>query len=216
MKFRSTTMGDIDQGRPQERQAFVVPDGSSEGSSDEELAQELQRQQSQQPRYVKTNMEELSKKRAEAIENSNKISRGGRSRVEYLLGIGRIKATDEIDGVKFELQSLKEKEVAQVWDNVVAFKEETNLKFQFELRIETLARALLSIDGMHIDMVLALDKNDEDYVDNKIAFLREMDENVVDRLYSFYQRNIVDVGKKKYAIKTEEDVKEVLDAVKKS
>lgn len=201
MKFESTSMGNVGGG------SFTPPRKVYSVGEDEEP--ELSKHA--EPELVKTNLEEYAAQRAKMFETSKKSSVESKGRLEYLLGLGRIKDTMEVDGVKFGLQSLRTRELESVWEEVIKLGDtESKLKFQFELRIQTLARALVSVDDMPFEMVLG-----KSTLDDKMVFLRELDENVIDFLYSFYQKNIVDVGKDKYSIKSKEDAKEVSEEIKK-
>ena len=75
----------------------------------------------------------------------------------------------------------------------------------------TLARAISHIQDKPFSEVI--ESND---IADKLELVRNLDENVSDHLYKWYQKNIVEFSQEKYAIKDEEDVKEVAESVKKS
>ncbi|KKN61314.1 hypothetical protein LCGC14_0523050 [marine sediment metagenome] len=174
----------------------------------EHFSQEQQRQ----PLRELTNEEiaEFERAKAESQRNQNAISKTARERIEFLTGIGRIKTDFEMDGVTFHLQSLKDGELENVLDTMISMGDTNEAKFNFELRRQTLARSLASVDNMPIEELIS--SND---IDHKLDLIRAFDENLVDYMYKHYEEHILKASRNKYAIKTEKDVKEVVEAVKK-
>jgi len=145
-----------------------------------------------------------------AAQAQQSVSHSVRERVEFLTGIGRIKTTFEMDGVKFHLQSLKSGELEEVLDLMMKLGDINEAKFTFEIRRNTLARSLYSIDNMTIAEVIgSKDMND------KLELVKSLDENLVSNMYKHYEQNIVQASRDKYAVKTDQDVEEVTEAVKK-
>jgi len=146
--------------------------------------------------------------RKEKFEAKNKASPMAVSRLEILTGIGRLSRDVKIDNVVFTLRSLKGREMREVMvatanSNISVFEQ------AFELRAQQLARAITKIDGHPIDLVLG----DGDLA-NKIAFIQEMDEQVLSKLHSEYSAMITENNKNLEELgKTPE---EVVDTVKKS
>ena len=54
-----------------------------------------------------------------------------------------------------------------------------------------------------------------DDINQKLELIRSLDEILVAYMYKHYEEYILKVSKNKYAIKTEKDVEEVVEAVKK-
>jgi len=155
-------------------------------------------------------MEEFERAREEAMRSCDTISKSARERIEFLTGIGRIKTSFTVDGITFHLQSLKSGELEDVLDTMIKLGETNEAKFTFELRRQTLARSLCAVDEMSIDELIGSNN-----IEDKIHLIRSLDENLVDYMYKNYEEYIQKVSKNKYAIKTEKDVEEVVEAVKK-
>ena len=156
-------------------------------------------------------MAELDRIRAETRQTQNVVSKNARERIEFLAGIGRIQTDFVMDGVTFHLQSLKSGELEDVLDAMMSSGIKNDAKFNFELRRHTLARSLVSIDNMLIKEIISSDD-----IGHKLDLLKSLDENLIDYMYKHYEEHILKVSKNKYAIKTDVDVKEVVDTVKKS
>jgi hypothetical protein len=156
-------------------------------------------------------MAELARIRTESKRTQNVVSQNARERIEFLAGIGRIQTDFKMDGVTFHLQSLKSGELEDVLDTMMSSGIKNDAKFNFELRRHTLARSLVSIDNMAIQDILGSDN-----IADKLNLLKSLDENLIDYMYKHYEEHILKVSKTKYAIKTDEDVKEVVETVKKS
>ena len=156
-------------------------------------------------------IKENERRRAEALEMKKRVSPEAKERIIFLTELGRIKKSVEVEGLKFTLQSLKGFEQSEVFDSLSQFVEMSALRMQYEVRFQTLARAISHIQDKPFSEVI--ESND---IADKLELVRNLDENVSDHLYKWYQKNIVEFSQEKYAIKDEEDVKEVAESVKKS
>jgi hypothetical protein len=79
----------------------------------------------------------------------------------------------------------------------------------FEIRRQLLARSITEIAGVSTEQFIGSAD-----VEDKCAFVDELDESLLNRLYDEYL-SLVKEAKDKYAVKTEEDVKEVIEDLKK-
>lgn len=137
----------------------------------------------------------------------SRISPAAKKRIEMLCGMSSIERQVDIEGNIFILRSIKSKDNRQALSAAIKF--DGTVEFSFELRKQILARSLISIAGADIDAFLGT--NDFDI---KLEFLEELDEAILDRLYNEYLLLSKEI-KEKYSISKEEEVKEVVDELKK-
>jgi len=156
-------------------------------------------------------LKEFEERRAEAVRKQKSISPEAKSRIEFLLGLGKIVDSITVEEIEFTFQSLTGDEQNEVFEVLAGFNQLSALRMQYEVRFHTLARALTHIQGKPFEAVI-----ESDEIEDKLEVIRGMDENLSDHLYKWYQKNIVKLGQDKYAINTEEDVEEVVEAIKKS
>lgn len=203
-------------GNPQQGRMLTVDDPTAGGSPSHNLnirPEHFRQAQPQRQPLRQLTQEEIAgyeQAKAEAHRNQDVVSKTSRERIEYLTGIGRIKTDFEMDGVVFYLQSLKDGQLEDVLNIMIDMAEVNQGKFNFELRRQTLARALYAVDGMPIADLIGSSE-----MDNKLGFIRELDGNLIDFMYKHYEENVLKVSKTKYAIKNEKDIKEVVETVKK-
>lgn len=155
-------------------------------------------------------MEELEQMRNQTIDRQTRVSPEARNRLEFLSGIGRMEESVTVENVKFTLQSIKSGEQEEVFEVVSDLGNVSAIKLQFEIRAQTLARAIFAIDDQPLGIVIGSLN-----IADKVAATRQLDENVADYLYKWYQEHIVKKAQDKYAVKTEEDAQEVIEAIKK-
>ncbi len=169
-------------------------------------------QQTQQPRELtESELRGLEQQRVQAHMMRERVSPQAKSRLEYLAGIGRIRDDFEVDGVKFSLQSLKSGALEEILDAAINLGENISAgKFNLEIRKQTLARSLYAIDNLPIEEVIG-SNNFKD----KLLLIEEFDENIVELMHKKYQKNIINVANKKFAIKDEKDAQEVIEDIKK-
>lgn len=198
------------------RRVMTVDDPSQEQAHPSYQSQAVPSpsQMQQQPHYLSPEeRQELQQRRQQA---NKQVSSTVRQRIEYLSGIGRIRDEFEMEGpdgvnVKFHLQSLKSRELDDVHDFMVSLgKEITTTKFNFEVRKQILARSLWAVDEISIENVIG-----SDTMEDRLYFIDSLDENLVSYMFEFYEKNIMRKGKK-FAVKDEEDAKEVHEDIKKS
>ena len=149
----------------------------------------------------------LQRVRKEEMARGPKITDGAKKRIEILANIGRLTKDVEMDGVTFSLRTLKNKETRETTLSI--FEARNDADASFELRKQTLARALFKIDGRDIDEVLGGYE-----IERVLQFIDDLEEIVVNRLYNEFNSLRQEVLTK-YGLNSEKDVKEVLDNVKK-
>lgn len=179
---------------------------------DERAMQEFQAQmQEPQSRPAVREMSEverefLAAKKAKR-EGKERLSEGAKRRIEILIGMTRLTKDIEIDGQLYRLQTLKSKELR---DALVATSEfDGSIQFVFETRKQLLARSLTVVAGVEIDQFL----NSSD-LQARLDFIEEMDHSLLVRLYGEYIK-LSKEAEEKYALKTEEETKEVAEELKK-
>lgn len=154
------------------------------------------------------------KQRQQAIEHQKTQDISfAKERIEFLAGIARATDDLEVDGIKFSLQTLKNRELRQIANITRNFgsteSQVSAFDVAFELRLTILAYSLYKIDNVPVEDVIG------PTFEERVRFLEEMDDNLIVLLYKKYN-NLVSDTRKKYGISSEEELKEVTDSVKKS
>jgi hypothetical protein len=140
-------------------------------------------------------------------EGKERLSDGAKRRIEMLIGMTRLTREIEIEGNIYKLQTLKSKELRE---SLVATAEfDGTIELVFETRKQLLARSLVVVAGVEISQFL----NSYDLQDH-IDFIEEMDHSLLLRLYNEYV-SLAKEAQDKYALKTDGQVKEVLEDLKK-
>lgn len=140
-------------------------------------------------------------------EGKERLSEGARRRVEMLVGMTRLSKDVDIDGNLYRLQTLTSRELR---DAVTATAEfDGSVQFIFETRKQLLARSLVVVAGVEVTQFL----NSTD-LEDRLYFIELMDHSLLVRLFNEYNALAKD-SSDKYSIKTEAQVKEVLEDLKK-
>jgi hypothetical protein len=140
-------------------------------------------------------------------EGKERLSEGARRRIEILVGMTRLTRDFEIDGKLYKLKTLTSKELEEAMSASSEF--DGTVRFIFEARKQVLARSLVVVAGLDLSQFLSSTN-----IEDRIYFLDEMDHELLVRIYSEYNIMAQEL-QDKYAIKTEADVKEVLEDLKK-
>lgn len=140
-------------------------------------------------------------------EGKERLSDGARRRIEMLIGMTRLTREVEIGGQMYKLQTLTSQELR---DAVVATAEfDGKVEFIFENRKQLLARSITIVAGVPIDQFL-----NSNSLDAYLEFIELMDHALLHRLYSEYV-SLTQEAQNKYSPKTEEQIKEVVEDLKK-
>lgn len=170
-------------------------------------------QQQQQPNvpnsrmaYVANNeSEEDIFKQAERMRaEKNKMAPDNKNKIEVLLGLKRKYGEITIDDHKIVLRSLSAKESKFIINSAYDIANEKPIDKVYNLRHNTLAFSLFSIDGEEISDIIG------DDFDIKLSLIEEMSDEAIAELFKFYEDNI--------AVKmpqTEKEAKEVIADIKK-
>ena len=147
---------------------------------------------------------EVRKLKNKGIEH---LSAGAKQRIELLLNMTRLTAVAELAGIKFGLKTLTSNEIQEVLLTSSQF--EGSISGIFELKKNFLARSLFSINNNSLEEFLGSDD-----IFDTLAFLGEMDDNLINALYVEFEK-LTKESSKKFGLNTPEAVKEVVEDLKK-
>ena len=157
---------------------------------------------------------EVSPDEEEALRKARKeklnppISPQSKTRLEYLTDIGKMTKEVSVGGTIFTLRTLKAKEQRQVYLTLVDISNKVDEAYN--LKFHTLAHSLIKIDGQDVQVMVKVNS----YSD-KLKMLEDMEEVLTDQLFSAYQE-LKTTSDAQFAIKTERDIREVQEDLKKS
>lgn len=156
--------------------------------------------------YEEQKLKELEQLRKNKKESLHKAPEGAKQRLDYLLGISRLGEDVEVDNVVFSIRSLKAKETQEVIESVVSAQ--VNAVQAFEMRAHTMARSIYKIDGQ--DLGLVIGSND---IEDKVNFVKELDESLLNYLYERYTK-MLQLNNKKFG-DLGKDEQEAVENIKK-
>lgn len=140
-------------------------------------------------------------------EGKERLSDGARRRIELLIGMTRLTRDIDIGGQMYKLQTLTSQELR---DAIVATAEfDGTVQFIFETRRQLLARSLTVVAGVEIDQFL----NSRE-LEDRLYFIELLDHALLIRLYTEYV-SLSKEAQDRFSPKTEEQVKEVVEDLKK-
>jgi len=176
----------------------------SSNNSDEEFESRFSKEELEQ---LAADRDRLRSTRKEAQAQKNKIPEAVKKRLEILTGIGRLTEDIVVDNVTFSIRSLKPKENREIVEH--AATKDLTVSQAFDIRSQTIARALYKIDGQLIGAVL-----NDNSIEGRVNFVEEiLEESLVNHLYNRYQELLVQNKKKFSSLGDTEE--EVLENVKK-
>lgn len=208
-KFKAPAMKELD-----------IPDETNSRMTDDEFEdnaakiQELQERMHKQQHYHQTQQQDISDvereiRIAREAKRSGKerLNEGARRRIEMLIGMTRTTHTAEIEGNVFIFQTLKAKEMREA---IIAASEfDGSIESPFEIRKQLLARSLIEISGVPVEQFIGSAR-----LEDKLLFIEELDEALLNRLYDEYIK-LAREAKKKYSIKSDEEAQQVVEDLKK-
>lgn len=150
-------------------------------------------------------LEEIKRMRQTKLNPA--ISHSSKKRIEYLADLGKTTKDVKLGGEVFTLRTLKAKELREA--SLAMEKAETRVESVFAFRKYCLAFSLMEID--HKDLEILLDIKD---LPGRLKLIDDMEENIVIQLFSAYN-DLKNEADTKYALKTDNDVKEVAEDLKK-
>lgn len=150
---------------------------------------------------------QIRQSREDRRSGRERLDAGAKRRIEMLVGMTRITRSVELEGNIFVLKSLRSKEMREAL--MYASEYDRTIQSPFEIRKQLLARSIIQVAGVDIDQFLGTNE-----MEAKYDFIDLMDESLLNRLYNEYLALVREAGEK-YAVKTEEDVKEIVKDLKK-
>jgi len=150
---------------------------------------------------------ELQEARALKRNNKDRLNEGAKRRLEILLGMTQLVREVKIGDNVFVLKTLTSKQIRESLDEIA--KVDGTIQAPYEIRRQFLARSLTHIAGVETDQFIG-----SNLIENKLLFIDELDDNLLSRLYAEYVI-LSDESKQKYSIKNPEEVKEVMEDLKK-
>lgn len=147
------------------------------------------------------------KKIKQQKNNPEKLNNFSRKRLDILIGMSKLYRKVDIDGVVFELQSLSSKDLREAYIETSKFNE--TFQFSYELRRQILSRSIIKIGELDIHDFIG----DYEY-DSILELIDNLGDSFLNRLFNEYEILNKEVSSK-YAIKNENDMKEVVDDLKK-
>lgn len=139
--------------------------------------------------------------------SKERLNDGARRRIEMLVGMSRLSRTVTLDDNEYQLQTLKAKEMRDVFTATAKF--DGSVESPYEMRKQLVGRSLTHVAGYDIEQFVGANS-----IEARLAFIDELPESLLDRIFHEYQL-LVKESMDKYSIKTESDVKEVLEDLKK-
>ena len=151
--------------------------------------------------------EELQRLRSENVNKSPRPTDHAKKRIEILANLGRLTKEVEVDGVTFSLKTLKSREAREA--TMAIFNCKNDIEASFEIRRQTLARAIYEIDGQAIEYAVGGTS-----LEAKLELVDEMEDATIIKLYNEFNALRSEV-ETKYGLKSEKEVKEVVEDLKK-
>ena len=150
---------------------------------------------------------EIRQAKADRRAGRERLNEGAKRRLEMLLGM--IKSTREVQlmGHSFVLQTIPSKEIREAV--MIAAEFDGTVQSPFEIRRQLLSRSLVKIAG--VDAAQFVGSND---LEAKLFLIDELDEALLNRLYDEYL-TLSKEAEEKFSVKTVEQVKEVIEDLKK-
>ncbi len=129
-----------------------------------------------------------------------------KERVKFLLGIGQLTRDVPVGGTVFSLRTLKGRESREALSAAASVPQ---IEVLFEGRRQQLARSIYKIDGVDTDTAMGTYA-----LEDKLEILDEMDDNLMNHLYSQFSE-LNEEATNKFAIKPDENIEELVADVKK-
>jgi cell division protein ZapA (FtsZ GTPase activity inhibitor) len=215
-QFQGQPMRDIsvpdESGPPQQQQRrhrHEEPVFDERAMRDFQAQMEMQNQPPPQAPVRELNeveREMLAAKKAKR-EGKERLSDGARRRIEMLLGMIRLHKDIEIDGQLYRVRTLASEELREAIVGAAEF--DGSVQFIFEMRRQILARSLVVVAGVEVDQFL-----NSYELEDRLNFIEALDHALLIRLYNEYTE-LTQQAQNKYSPKTDAQVKEVLEDLKK-
>lgn len=150
---------------------------------------------------------QIRQSRLDKKSGKERLDAGAKRRIEMLVGMTRATREVEIEDNVFLLKTLRSKEMREAL--IAASEFDGTIQFPFEIRKQLLSRSIIQIAGVEIEQFIGSNETDA-----KCEFIDLMDEFLLNRIYNEYLILVRETSVK-YAVKTENDVKEIVNDLKK-
>lgn len=141
------------------------------------------------------------------LTGKERLNEGAKRRIEMLVGMTRSSRDVTIGENTFVLQTLRSKEMREAI--MAASEYDGTVQSPFEIRRQLLARSLVQVAGIDIAQFVG-----SNALEARLSLVDDLDEALLNRLYEEYLE-LVRESRAKYAIKTPEEVQEVVEDLKK-
>ena len=135
------------------------------------------------------------------------ISQPVKTRIEFLADIGKMTRDVKIGENTFTLRTLKSRESREVYLFIMSAN--NKIDEAYNIKYYTLAYSLTKIDGQPLEFMVPIK-----IFEDRIKALEGMEDSLTDKLYQEYSA-LKTSSEEAYNLKTDEDVKEVSEALKK-
>ncbi len=159
------------------------------------------------PEEIEREFREAREAKKAKLAGKERLNDGAKRRLEMLLNMTRTTHSVELDGNMYVMQTIPSKAVREAI--VMASQYDGTVESPFEVRKQFLARSLVQIAGVEFEQFIGTSS-----LDSKLAFIDELDEALLNRLYDEYLE-MDSLSKSKYSVKTDADVKEIIADLKK-
>ena len=136
-----------------------------------------------------------------------RLNDGAKRRLEMILNMTRTTREVSLLGNIFVLQSLSGVETREAY--MIASEFDNTVQSPFEIRRQLLARSLVSIAGVEISQFVGTNS-----LEARLQLIDHLDESLLNRLFDDYSE-LVKESKDKFAIKSVEDAREIVEELKK-
>lgn len=136
-----------------------------------------------------------------------RLNDGAKKRIEMLVGMTRTTREFDIDGNIYVLQTLRSKDMREAITTASTF--DGTIGSSWEIRRQLLSRSIVQIAGVDFDQFVGSTN-----LDDKLECIDSLHEALLNRIYTEYNLMVKEASDK-YAIKTAEIAKEVVEDLKK-
>jgi hypothetical protein len=151
--------------------------------------------------------EEIRQAKLEKRSGIVRLSEGAKRRIEMLIGMTKTTHECNINGTTFLFRTLQAHDMRNAIMCIAKF--DGTIEAPYEARKQFLARSIIQVANVEIDQFLG-----SSTLESKLLFIDEMDDYLLNRLYSEYLA-MADEAKKKYSISKPEDIQELVNDLKK-
>lgn len=136
-----------------------------------------------------------------------RLSEGAKKRLESLLGMTRHQRETVVNQISFVLQTLTGAQTRETIMNTSKY--DGTVESPFEMRVQILARSLVSIGGVDFEQFVGSNS-----LNIKVTFIEGLDDFLLNKLYDEYLI-MTKEAKQKYSVNNAQEAQEVINDIKK-